>query len=132
MASTAAIRVVAAQENAGQIPGAILPDENAMTRIFAFQFMDANEAAEILHGSLSAQQRQQVKLEVDSRTNSTIVQCSGRQMVGLTTMLGRLEAQAAQEQAYGTAENAARIAKQQAEAQAAVDAARKKIETTPK
>jgi beta-lactamase regulating signal transducer with metallopeptidase domain len=120
MASTAAIRVVAAQEKAAQTPGGVLPGENAVTQVFAFQFMDANDAAEILYSSLPAPLLQQIDVAVDNRTNSMIVQSSGKQMAAIAALFGRLEAQAALDRAKQEQDSApvdaAKIAKRQAEA----------------
>ncbi|MCW3094509.1 MAG: blaR [Chthonomonadaceae bacterium] len=134
MASTAAIRVVAAQEKAAQTPGDVLPGENAVTQVFAFQFMDVNEAAQILSSSLPAPLFQQIDVAVDNRTNSMIVQSSGKQMVAIAALFGRIEAQAAldrakQEQDSAPAD-AAKIAKRQAEAEAQLAQAERAVART--
>lgn len=94
MASTAAIRVVAAQD-AG--PGDVQAANGIVTRIFPLQYVEANQAADYLRSALAPPQLAQISLSVDSRTNSLLVQGAGVQVAGISALLGRIESQAAQE-----------------------------------
>ena len=123
VASTATIRVVAAQENAGPNPANIASGNITTVRVFGFQAMDADQAQSILRTSLPFQNAKQIRTTVNSRTNSVTVQCPGAQMTAIAALFGHLEAQAAQEnakqkQSLFAAASVATAGKQQAEAQA--------------